>query len=499
MKGASDFELIEVLEKYSRISGVISCLTGLTVLLGWLFDIPLLKSINPAYVSMKANVAVAFILAGICLLLFHSPRQSFFNRSVFSLGASLITAAGIFTLLEYFSSWNFGVDEFLFNEPVGAVGTYYPGRMAFNTSLCFLHIGASLFLMRLKSDISIVLYQLLNVVVFLIAIIAVIGYIYDIKEFYGYVHLTQMAVHSAVVLLILASGILFAVPDRGLMSVISRNDIGSYLARRLLPASVALPIIIGWLRLEGERHEFFGSSFGVLIVAVIYIILFLVLVWEVAWSLNRSDLERRKAEEALRKLSRAVEQSPASIVITDTDGGIEYINPKFVRLTGYSLEEAMGKNPRILKSGEKPPEEYRQLWDIITAGGEWKGEFHNKKKNGELYWESAVISPITDVHGKITHYIAVKEDITERKNAEAEREKLIKELQAALTEVKTLSGLIPICSSCKKIRDDKGYWNILEAYLIKHSDAQFTHGICPDCAAKFFPEYKSDKRENSGK
>ncbi len=209
----------------------------------------------------------------------------------------------------------------------------------------------------------------------------------------------------------------------------------------------------------------------------------------------RDITERKRAEAALNKLSRAVEQSPVSIVITDLDGAIEYVNPKFVQITGYSLEEAIGKNPRILKSGEKPPEEYKQLWDMITSGSEWQGEFHNKKKNGELYWESAIISPIMDVRGIITHFLAVKEDITLRKEAEAEREKLISELKAALAEVKTLSGLIPICASCKKIRDDNGYWQQVESYIQRHSEAKFTHGLCPDCMLKLYPDYMIDKQK----
>ena len=132
------------------------------------------------------------------------------------------------------------------------------------------------------------------------------------------------------------------------------------------------------------------------------------------------DITDQKAAEArLRQLSRAVEQSPASIVITDTAGHIEYVNPKFTQLTGYSLHEAVGQNPRLLKSGETSLDEYRRLWATISTGGEWRGEFHNRKKTGELYWESASISPIFDAAGQITHYLAVKEDITERKNAEA--------------------------------------------------------------------------------
>ncbi len=130
--------------------------------------------------------------------------------------------------------------------------------------------------------------------------------------------------------------------------------------------------------------------------------------------------ERIQSEEEIRKLSLAVEQSSGSVVITDIAGNIEYVNAKFVAVTGYAREEVLGRNPRILKSGETPQEEYARLWHTITHGLEWRGEFHNRKKNGELYWESASISPIKDYEGKITHFIALKEDITERKRVEAE-------------------------------------------------------------------------------
>ncbi len=125
--------------------------------------------------------------------------------------------------------------------------------------------------------------------------------------------------------------------------------------------------------------------------------------------------ERKKIEEQIRKLSSAVEQSASSIIITDIEGKIEYVNPKFTELTGYSLNEVKGKKPSILSSGETPKSEYTRLWNLILSGKAWNGEFLNKKKNGELYWESTSISPIKDEAGNITHFIAVKEDITSQK------------------------------------------------------------------------------------
>jgi PAS domain S-box-containing protein len=128
--------------------------------------------------------------------------------------------------------------------------------------------------------------------------------------------------------------------------------------------------------------------------------------------------ERKKTEEKLRELSQAIEQSPVSIVITDPSGSIEYVNSKFVNVTGYSYDEVIGQNPRILKSGHTRPEEYSRLWQTIKAGGEWHGEFLNRKKNGDVFWESAKISPIINGLGQTTHFLAVKEDITARKQAE---------------------------------------------------------------------------------
>ncbi len=152
---------------------------------------------------------------------------------------------------------------------------------------------------------------------------------------------------------------------------------------------------------------------------------------------------RRRAEEELRKLSRAVEQSASTIIITDTQGYIEYANPRFTEVTGYSLEEAKGQHTRFLGSGYTPIEEYARLWETITSGKEWYGEFLNIKKSGKLYWESASISPIRNADGVITHFLAVKEDITERKQAEAERDKLLTRIQQQAQEVQFIIDTVP--------------------------------------------------------
>gem|GEM_PF-333179 len=136
-------------------------------------------------------------------------------------------------------------------------------------------------------------------------------------------------------------------------------------------------------------------------------------------------IERSRAEDWLLKLSRAVENSPASVVITDKRGQIEYVNRKFTEISGYAADEVIGRNPRLLKSGAQPREYYGEMWRTILDGREWRGEFCNRKKNGEMHWEHVLISPIRDDRGGITHFVAVKYDITERK-------RIAEELQLAL-------------------------------------------------------------------
>ena len=130
--------------------------------------------------------------------------------------------------------------------------------------------------------------------------------------------------------------------------------------------------------------------------------------------------DRKLAEKELRKLSQAIEQNPVSVVITDSNGIIEYTNPKFTEMTGFEASDAIGQNPRILKSGKMEPEFYANLWQVITSGKIWNGELINRNKSGQLYWANKSISPIIDERGKITNFVAIAEDISEKKKTEAE-------------------------------------------------------------------------------
>jgi diguanylate cyclase (GGDEF)-like protein/PAS domain S-box-containing protein len=182
--------------------------------------------------------------------------------------------------------------------------------------------------------------------------------------------------------------------------------------------------------------------------------------------------ERKQVEEKLQKLSRAVEQSPASIVITDTGGRIEYVNPRFTEVTGYSAEEVIGNNPRVLKTDKTPHETHRQLWQALTSGSEWHGEFINRKKNGEEYYESASISPIMNDQGTVTHYLAVKEDITGQKMAEKELRNKNQILQFQLEAIEKLQAELRE----QVIRDPlTGLYN--RRYLVETQERELAHAL----------------------
>ncbi len=168
---------------------------------------------------------------------------------------------------------------------------------------------------------------------------------------------------------------------------------------------------------------------------------------------RRTEAALQESQETLRKLSRTVELSPSAVIITNTDGVIEYVNPKFTEMTQYTPEEVIGRNPSILQSGQTPPDIYETLWNFISNGKEWHGEFINLKKNGEIYIEDAWVSPIKDPAGKTTHYVGVKQDITEKKKAAKELEDQTHQLGERVKELTAIFRTSQLLESSLLIED----------------------------------------------
>ena len=195
---------------------------------------------------------------------------------------------------------------------------------------------------------------------------------------------------------------------------------------------------------------------------------------------------QKRAETDLRKLFQAIEQSPASVMITDIDGRIEYVNPKFTETTGYTYSEVAGKTPSFLRSGHTSGREYDDLWKTISAGDVWRGEFNNRRKNGELFWELASIAPVRDGNAKVTHYVAVKEDISERKATEerlrrSQRMEMIGQLTGGIAH--DFNNLLAIIIGNMQLLEEKSDLDgesrelIADAVWSAERGAQLTHRL----------------------
>ena len=170
---------------------------------------------------------------------------------------------------------------------------------------------------------------------------------------------------------------------------------------------------------------------------------------------------RKQSEDMLRKLVVAVEQSPASVVITDLEARLEYVNPRFTEVTGYSSAEVLGQNPRILQSGMTPKETHADMWGTLTRGLPWKGELVNRRKNGALYWEEAQIAPVKNDAGGVTHFIAVKTDITERKQLEMQRKQAEAVFHGLFEQSTFLAGIL----------DEQGRMLDVNSTALRYTDA----------------------------
>ncbi|NEO25830.1 MAG: PAS domain-containing sensor histidine kinase [Kamptonema sp. SIO4C4] len=306
MKHSSQ-SLIKSLQTVSKRAAIAVFWIGCIVLVGWLFDISLLKSVLPGLVTMKANTALGFVLGGLSLWAIHQkPTQR--NRCIALSSAILVLLVGLLTTLQYGFDVDFGIDQLLFKESADAVATASPGRMALNTALDFFILGSALLLLAIPRPNYLPAHGL-TIVGFLMAYLGFLGYVYGNAYFYQYGSaFTAMALHTAIAFVLLCIGIICAFPTRGVMTIVTRNNAGGILAQRLILAAIILPPIICWLILLGYRYQIYTAELGICLLGIINVIVFSALIWGNARSLGKIDQKRHQAEYALKEANEALEQ-----------------------------------------------------------------------------------------------------------------------------------------------------------------------------------------------
>jgi signal transduction histidine kinase/DNA-binding response OmpR family regulator len=315
----------------SRATSVLSFVGGGTVLLGWQLDLVVLTSILPGRVAMNPLTALGFMLAAAALWLSLPPAASPGPQSgrAARAAATLVALIGAVTLVGYAIGTNLGLDQMLFRHRLG------DNQIAPNTGLNFLLLGAALGLLDWEPRRR---YRPAQVVVLApaaVALTSVLGYVYGVGELYGVARYIPMALPTALGFLALTVGTLCARPDQGLMRVVTSDEAGGVLARRLLPAAILIPTGLGWLRHVAERAGFIGTAVGLATVVVLTILLFTILIWITARTLNRAERQRKAGER------RLAAQYATTHILAEA-GSLAEAMPRILQAVGESLDWVMG-------------------------------------------------------------------------------------------------------------------------------------------------------------
>lgn len=294
--------LISRFKSFSKWASFVSILAGCLVLLGWAFDIAFLKSILPGLATMKANTALGFILSGLSLWMLRTgPAKA--QISPPKMFAAIVALLGLLTLGEYLFSRDFGIDQLLFPQEAGAEPTSLAGRMAHPTALSFLLLGLALLSLDAKRPVWLVEFPVL--IALLVSGLALAGYAYGVTSLYSIGLYSSMALHTASLFIVLSLGILFARPERGLMGIFTSDALGGFTVRRLLPAAVGVPLVLGGLRLMGQQAGYYDTEFGLALFALSNVVMLSVVILWSAKQLNWVDRGRAQAQESLRQVLRA--------------------------------------------------------------------------------------------------------------------------------------------------------------------------------------------------
>ncbi len=283
--------------RFAQVMGMLTVLLGLTVLAGWALGLETLKSVIPGYVTMKANTAVCFVLSGLSLLIGYLSRpRGWKKKAAFSLALLVIMIAGM-TLIEYATHLSLGLDQCLFKDSATSIGTSQPGRMSPNSAVAFLLYGSALILLSRQPRGSVMAHVLALAALF-IALLALIGYLFNAQIFISGYSYTGVALHTLVGLWLLGMGILCARPRKGLMAVVLENSPGGLIARRLIVPAIFTPLFFGWISFQGFGLKYYDAGFTASLIVLSSMIVICVLTTRSITELNRIDSERRRLSEA---------------------------------------------------------------------------------------------------------------------------------------------------------------------------------------------------------
>lgn len=391
---------------------------GVSVLIGWIGKITFLLTVLPGSITMKANTAIGFMCAGMAILYLtrvNSPRASIAAPAIF---ATIVIAVGAFTLLEYALHGDLGIDQLLFRD---WTSTTYPGRMAHITAVNFCLSGLSLLLLATRRRTT--LSQVLSLLTGMSALLAIIGYLYGVPLLYGSTKYTSMALHTGIGFLVLSAASLHARPSDGVMAIVCSNYAGGWLSRRLMPIAAVAPVLLGSIYVH--TNSLADKRLALACLMASQMMLFITLIWTLAYWINRFEAERTLATSALASSEEnyrtMFEEAIVGIFQSTMDGKVLNVNPAMARMYGYESPGDLIESIDDIESQlYVDPEQFREFRRLMKEnGGAQSFECQMYRKDGGKMWISANAHAVLH-EGKVVRIDGSFQDVTERKSLEAQ-------------------------------------------------------------------------------
>ena len=407
---------------WNRLSLTLSLLAagiGALSFAGWVFGIPALTRLHPAWVTMKANTALCLMLAGVAIALLRDEKVAGWRRRLAQTCAVTIIAVGALTLAEILGGWDFGIDQALFYESQEMAGRSFPGRMGPATTVNFMLLGLGILTIDVRSPRGWGPAQFCALGLMAVTFLIFLAYFYHVELPLHLQPYFTIALHTVLAFFLLAAALLLARPDRGLMAVFLAEDIGGDIARRMLPAALILPGLLGWACAAGREHGLYGRGVSTALLATSLTVILTALVWWMARALVASDAHRRDAEVARNQLAAIVDSSDDSIGSTDLNGTVTSWNAGAERLFGYPAKDIVGQSIARVIPATRQAEEAEVLRRL--GAGERIEQYETVRitADGRELPVSLTLSPVRDEAGTIVGASKIVRDISQQKQAEA--------------------------------------------------------------------------------
>lgn len=426
-----------------RTISLFASATGLLVLLGWWLDVAIFKSVLPGAATMKPNTALCFVLAGAALWALHGEPASrrALRRWAGQACAAVVSLVAWLTLSEYLFDFNAGIDTLFYPAEAFDPHATHVGRMAPATALAFVFTGSALWLLKGARRVSQWITQCGACATVLIGLIATLGYAYGIEDLYRFYSYSSVALHTALLFMVLGFGILLARTDYGFAATLASPDSGGFMARRILPIAVLAPFLIGWLRLMGERAGYYGTAFGLALFASANVTIFVVLVWFSARSLNRKDAERRRTQETLQQSEQRLRNiidglGPSMFVgLLSTEGIVLEANQQALAAAGLQPEDVLGKPLEETYWINYSAESKHQMRATIARAARGEASRYDlqiRVTENQFIPLDFSIQPFRDATGRVVLLVPSAVVIVERKQAEAALRESEERLRLAL-------------------------------------------------------------------